>query len=234
VIAAGGWWATHSAIFSPRHVQVSGAAHLSRAQVLRAAGITADTNLLWTDPAAVERSLESDPWVSDATVTRSLPSTLRISVTERRPASTVVVGSTWFLVATDGTVLAPAKGRPRLPVLPQVQAVTVGGRSPALTESARIAGGLGPQLRSRVATVGPGLDGALQIGLDDGVRVVFGPPTDLEAKSQALAAILQWAHDRHDRLATIDVRSPIAPSAVPFESIEPDPSLVSHDAVVNG
>lgn len=230
----GGWWATHSSIFSPRHVEVRGASHLSRAEVLRAAGITRNTNLLWTDPAAVETSLESNPWVADASVTRSLPSSLRIAVTERRPASTVVVGSTWFLVATDGTILGPATYRPGLPVLPSIEAVTVGGRSAALTESARIAGGLGPWLRSRVATVGPGADGAVQMGLDDGVRVVFGPATDVEAKSQALVGILKWAEDRHTRLSTIDVRSPVAPSAVPFSSIEPNPALESHGAVVNG
>jgi hypothetical protein len=146
----------------------------------------------------------------------------------------VVVGSTWFLVATDGTVLGPAKGRPRLPVLPSIEAVTVGDRNAALTASARIAGGMSRWLRDRVATVAPGADGTVQLGMDDGVRVLFGPATDVVAKSQAVVAIIQWARERHDRLASIDVRSPVAPSAVPFDSIAADAALTSHYDLVNG
>lgn len=225
---------THSSIFGAKRIVVTGAHHLSRAEVLDAAGLHRTTNLLWVDPAAVEDSLESNPWVAEATVTRSLPSTMRIAVTERRPASTTVVGSTWFVVASDGTVLGPSHGRPHLPVLPSAEAVSVGGRSAALTVSARIAGGMTPWLRSRVATVGPGPDGTIELGLDDGVRVLFGPATDIRAKGQALVGILHWAQDRHDRLATIDVRSPVAPSAVPFASIQPDPVPPTHYAAING
>jgi cell division protein FtsQ len=233
VLTAGGWWAAHSPIFAASHVAVSGHHHLSRAQVLRAAGVHRGTNVLWVDLAAAEAAVESNPWVADADVARSLPKTIRISVVERRPASTVVVGSTWFLVASDGTVLGPARHRPRLPVLPSIATVTVGGRRHALTGPARIAGGMTPWLRSRVATVGPGIDGAIQLGMEDGVRVLFGPATDVEAKNQALAGIVRWALERHDRLATIDVRSPVAPSAVPFGS--PAQSVVlSHYDAVNG
>jgi cell division protein FtsQ len=223
-LALGAWWATHSSIFDAKHVSVSGASHLTRADVLEAAGVGPGTNLLWADTSAIESAVESDPWVAEATVTRSLPSTIRIAVTERRPASTVVVGSTWFLVAADGTVLAPARHRPDLPVLPTAQSLTVGSRPAALATAAEVAGGMSPWLRSRVVTVDPGEGGWVQLGLDDGVRVLFGPPTDVVAKAQALAGILQWAADRHRRLSTIDVRSPVSPAAVAFDSVVPDPA----------
>ena len=222
-LALGAWWATHSSIFDARHVRVVGESHLSRADIVRVAGVVRGTNVLWADTAAIEAAVESDPWVASATVTRSLPSTLRIAVTERRPASTVAVGSTWFLVAADGTILGPTRHRPGLPLLPNAESVTVGDRPAALAPAASVAGGMSPWLRSRVATVSPGEDGAVQLGLRGGVRVLFGPPTDVVAKAQALAGILRWANDRHDPLATIDVRSPVAPAAVPLDAAQPDP-----------
>jgi cell division protein FtsQ len=217
----GGWWGTHSSIFDARHIRVTGRAHLSRTEVLRAATIGRSTNVLWASPAAIEAAVESNPWVASATVTRSLPSTIRIDLTERRPASTVVVGSTWFLVAGDGTILAPARHRPNLPVLPATGAVTVGAPSPALALPASVAGGMSRWLRSRVATVSPGADGSVQLGLDDGVRVLFGPATEIAAKSQAVVGILDWARQRHSTLSTIDVRSPDAPDAVPLGEAPP-------------
>lgn len=220
----GGWWAVHSSMFDAHRIVVSGESRLSRADVIRASGIGRSTNVFFADPSAVAASIEADPWVEVASVTRQLPSTIRIRVTERRPASTVAVGSTWFLIATDGTVLGPAAHRPHLPVLPVTRAVTVGDRVVALAGPAAVAGGMSPALRARVATVVSGSDGSVLLGMDDGVRVLFGPPTDVRAKAQALAGILAWARQRHTALGTIDVRSPGAADAIRLDAVQPDTS----------
>jgi cell division protein FtsQ len=215
-LGLGGWMVTNSSIFAAHRIQVAGAVHLTRAEILRVAGVGHSTNVLWANPSAIEASLQADPWIERAAVTRDLPSTLRIEVTERSAASTVLVGSTWFLVATDGTVLGPAHRRPHLPGLPNSASLTVGGRSGALAIPAEVAARMPPWLRARVATVSSASDGTMQLGLDNGVRVLFGPPTDVAAKNEALAGILRWAARRGTHLATIDVRSPIAPAATPF------------------
>jgi hypothetical protein len=80
---------------------------------------------------------------------------------------------------------------------------------------------MSPWLRSRVVTVSPGPDGAVQLGLNDGVHVLFGSATEVRAKNQAIAGILEWARVRHTHLATIDVRSPVAPDAVRFDAAPP-------------
>jgi len=229
-VGVGAWVAANSSIFDAHHIDVSGGGHLSRAQVIAAARIGPATSVLWTDTSAIEAAVELNPWVASATVTRSLPSTIHIDVRERHPASTVAVGSIWFLVAADGTVLGPAQHRPDLPVLPSTDTITVGVRNPALSEAALVAGGMSPWLRSRVATVAPGSDGIVQLGLDDGIRVLFGPPTDVRAKNQAIAGILEWARERHSHLAMIDVRSPVAPDAVPFDAVFPSTGTSVSDA----
>ncbi|MFL5799958.1 MAG: cell division protein FtsQ/DivIB [Actinomycetota bacterium] len=215
-LGSGGWWVTTSSIFRAHRVEVVGSSHLARAEVLRAGGVDPSTNVLWTAPETIESSLEANPWIASAVVTRDLPSTLRIRISERTPASTVMVGSTWFLMARDGTVLGPARARPHLPALPTTNSITVGERSRALVAPAAVAGSMDPWLLARVATVTRGDDGSMQLSLDDGARVLFGPPTEVQAKDQALAGILRWAARSGSHLATIDVRSPIAPSAVPL------------------
>jgi cell division protein FtsQ len=220
-MAFGGWWAVHSSIFDAHHIVVTGETRLSRSEVIRASGVGRSTNVFFADPSAVEAALEANPWVADATVTRALPSTIGIQVTERRPASTVAVGSTWFLVAADGTVLGPAAHRPHLPMLPTAATVTIGARSPALAGPAAVAGGMSPELRAHVVNVAPGPDGSVQLGMDDGVRVLFGSATDVLAKDQAIAGIVDWARERHTALATIDVRSPDAPDAIRLDAVQP-------------
>jgi cell division protein FtsQ len=208
-------FASTTSVFHARHIRVVGISHLHRADVLRLASVGGATNVVWLDPGRVARALEADPWVADATVSRSLPSTLRIAIRERRPAATVQVGSTWLLVAGDGTVLGRAASRPRLPMLQIEGPVTIGARPRSVVETAAVAAGMTRWLRARIATVTPLADGTLEIGLVGGGSARFGPPTDIRAKDQVLAGILRWAHRNGRRLATIDVRAPIAPSALP-------------------
>ena len=215
-VGAGGAWATTTSIFHAHRIEVTGAVHLTRAEVLRAAGVSGSTNVVWTAPARVAASLESNPWIASATVTRDLPSTLRIRVTERTPASAVLVGSTWFLLAGDGIVLGPARGRSHLPALPTTDRLTVGDRAAALAVPAAVAGSMDSWLRRRVAAVIPGTDGTVELALASGARVLFGTPSEVRAKDQALVGVLSWAAARGTRLGTIDVRSPIAPAAVPL------------------
>ncbi len=223
-MASAGWWAAHSSMFDAHHVVVTGESRLSRADVIRASGIDRSTNVLFADPSAIAAAVEANPWVADATVSRSLPSTITVQITERRPASTVAVGSTWFLVAGDGTVLGPAAHRPHLPVLPTTVAVTVGAPVPVLAGPAAVAGGMSPALRAHVASVAPAPDGSVQLDMDDGVRVLFGEATAIRAKDQAIAGILDWARERDAPLATIDVRSPDAPDAILRDAGQSDAS----------
>jgi len=210
-LAATAWLVANGSMFDARHIEVTGTSHVERGEVLRLTGLRPSTNVLWLDLARVAASVESDPWIASADVSRSLPGTVRIEIHERTPAATMQVGSTWLLVATDGTVLQRVRSRPSLPVLPGPGRVTIGTRIPHLAGAAAVAGGMSPWLRHRVRTVSPIEDGALQGELPDGAVVLFGQPTEIDAKDQALAGILQWASDRGARLDRVDLRSPLAP-----------------------
>ena len=108
LLVGSGWLLTNSPVFAARHIEISGQSHLSRSTLLRLAAVHERTNLFWFHGDVVERRLEANPWVAEATVSRSLPSTLRIEIRERKPVALVMEGEDFLLVAADGTVLAPA------------------------------------------------------------------------------------------------------------------------------
>ena len=212
-LAASGIILTASPVFRVSTVQVTGNHHVPKSRLLREAGVEPSTNVFWFKASSAQTLVSRDPWVASATVSRELPSTIRIHVTERRPASQVRVGSTWMLVARDGTVLGPAGHRKGLPVLPGVDSVQVGSRSRALAVPARLAGRLAPGLRSRVRTIRSFPDGHVTLDLAGGARVLLGPPTNLPPKARALSGIIEWAARTHARLRIVDLRAPLAPAA---------------------
>jgi cell division protein FtsQ len=204
---------TASPVFSAKTIVVRGQSHLSREDVLRLAGIGRGTNVFWLPTGRAERLLESDPWISSATIVRRYPSTIHVSIAERRPASEVRIGSRWLVVAADGTVLDWSREDPGLPALPAAGALTLGERSSALAVPVRVAAAMSPWLRSRVASILPQPSGDVVIELSSGTRVVFGPPTDIAAKERALEGVVRWAVDHHRALEYVDVRAPVAPAA---------------------
>ena len=210
VVAGGGAGVAASPLFHARSIEVTGAAHLDRSQVLRLAGLSPGMNVLWFDAGAAARRLEGDRWIASATVTRSLPSTVRVSVTERSPAAEVKVGSRWALVAADGTILGRVSSDPGLPVLEGSI-----GNARSLRPPASVVGGMAPWLRSRVRSVSADSKGSMVIELASGVQVLFGAPSDIAVKDQALAGILRWQAGSNAPIGYIDLRAPLAPSAGP-------------------
>ena len=115
---------SYSPIFGARVVRVEGEERLAPRQVMRLAGIERGTNVVHLDTSVAESRLEAEPWVLDATVARSFPSTITISVRERIPVLVLAAGETRQLVAADGTALGRA---PRGSAFPEVTAAPGSG-----------------------------------------------------------------------------------------------------------
>jgi cell division protein FtsQ len=68
-------------------------------------------NLLALDLGALERLVESHPWILEARLKKVFPSEVRIEITEREPAAVLDAGGSRLVVAEDGVVLGrPAEG----------------------------------------------------------------------------------------------------------------------------
>lgn len=70
-----------------RHVEVTGTREMALLPVYQAALPGRDNAMLTSDLQAIRERLRALPWVADASVSRRLPDTLAIAITERRPVA---------------------------------------------------------------------------------------------------------------------------------------------------
>lgn len=82
------------------YVAVNGNHHYTANEILALANISVDDAFFWVTRQKIER-LETDPWISQATVIRDFPNAIHIQITERKPILSDGVQS----YAIDGTVL---------------------------------------------------------------------------------------------------------------------------------
>lgn len=104
--AAVAWSARRYALttprFSIRQVDVRGNRRLSAAQVESLAGVRPGENIFGFDTDAAERRVLADPWVQQVKITRHLPGTLRVDITERDAAALAAIGGGLYLVTASG------------------------------------------------------------------------------------------------------------------------------------
>jgi cell division protein FtsQ len=88
-------------------VSLSGEKHVTRAEIIAAAGVTERASLLFLDVEAARSRLKAIPWIADATVRKLFPDRLQIRVREREPFALWQVDGKLSLIAADGTVIGP-------------------------------------------------------------------------------------------------------------------------------
>ena len=181
--------------FDTRRVEVSGTRLLAPHEVLAASGVKMGDNV-WSDPAAWEAALRRHPVVAEAEVTRRLPGTLRIRVTEKRPAALVQAG-TLRPVTAEGQVLPVDPARVpldlpllRAPVRPDARGQITAAPVRALLAEAGRLGDLDPALMARVSEVRPEPSGALRLVLTAPAAEVILPAGANEARLVRLRAAL--------------------------------------------
>ncbi len=101
----GGWrgwvWLTHSPRFAIRNVVVTGNTRVTHDEIAGHAGMATGANLFKVSMQSIARSVESNPWIEEARVSRQMPDALRIEVSERKPAGLLVVDAA-YLVDAEG------------------------------------------------------------------------------------------------------------------------------------
>jgi cell division protein FtsQ len=87
-------------------IVVHGNERLSRGEVLAVLSGLRGESLLWTDLDAWRRRLLASPWVRDAALRRSLPSTVEVVVSERLPIGIARInGGEMYLVDERGVII---------------------------------------------------------------------------------------------------------------------------------
>jgi cell division protein FtsQ len=120
--------AANAAGFRIASIALSGERHVSREEILSAAGVTGTTSLLFFDVEGARERLKTNPWIADATLLKLYPDRLQIGIKERAAFALWQQAGRVSVVAGDGTVLEPYVN-PRLIRLPLVVGVGAAARA---------------------------------------------------------------------------------------------------------
>jgi cell division septal protein FtsQ len=191
------------------HMVVRGHERLSTGEVLALVDGLRGQNILAVKLDDWQKKLLSSPWVESATIRRVLPSTVEISVHERRPMGIGRLGTAMYLIDGHGVIVdeyGPAYADIDLPIIDGLAAAPQDG---GLIDVARadFAGRVIAALASRpeIAKVVSQIDVA---DLHDAVVILDGDPALLRLGDTDFVARLQQYLDLapalRERLASID------------------------------
>lgn len=206
-----------SPLIGVRRIEVVGARESAAGEVVRVSGVREGESLLRLGTARATSSVETLPWVRRARITRSLPGTVKIRVTERRAVAVGQVGPDAALLDASGRVLRdlpPGSQVPRLAVVTGETPLPAPGsrwRDAGAREALAAATGLPGELLGRATAIRLA-EGRLTVVLEGGTEVVFGSAVDLQRKARVALAVLAETASRQMRPARVDVTSPTAPA----------------------
>jgi cell division septal protein FtsQ len=208
-------------------IEVRGNVRLSEGEVLALVGGLRGESLLGVDLGVWRTRLMSSPWVKDAALRRSLPSTVEVVVLERQPLGIARLGDEMHLVDDRGVIIDQF-GPPYADLdLPIIDGLAASGGGGLLTDEARA------ELAARViASIGANEEVARRLSQVDvsDVRnasvILSGDPAVIELGEdeflERLEAYLELApalRERVNGVDTVDARFEnrlyVRPSAKP-------------------
>lgn len=104
---AGYQWLTHSDRFAITDLEIEGSAALGDAEVAQLLGLAEGANIFRTDMDTLEARLLASPWIADADVSRNLPNTLEITLSERVAVAAVELDGL-YLLSNEGQLFKRA------------------------------------------------------------------------------------------------------------------------------
>jgi cell division protein FtsQ len=221
------WAAFFSSLLHVKQVKVVGAQRTGVEDVVAAAALGPDENILLLTTSEVADRVRALPWVRSVDVDRMLPGTVRIRVAERRPAMVLSLGAARWTVDSFGRVLSSGAVGGDLPVLAGVQVATVepGVRLRTTEAVAALAvwRGLPRSVRRDVVGIVAPTVERITLSLADETLVRYGAPEEVAAKNEILEVLLRRVRAEGTPAAYIDVRAPLHP-AISTRAPAPDPA----------
>jgi cell division protein FtsQ len=202
--------AAHMHMLEVETITVRGNERLSRGEVLAVLNGLRGESLVWTDLDVWRKRLMASPWVRDAALRRSLPSTVEVVVAERQPIGIGRIKSDMYLVDERGVIIdlyGPQYADLDLPIIDGLSAAAGAGGS--LTDEGRA------DLAARViaaAKAKPGLAHRLsQVDVSDlhnASVILSGDPAVIQLGEDQfpvrLQSYLDLAPTLRERVAEID------------------------------
>ena len=225
LLVAGGvalavWVAFFSPLLAIKEVTLSGAKRTTADEVARAVDLDSSDNLLLLRTDDVTAAVKKLPWVKSVSVDRMLFGTVKVTVTERKPAMAVALGEQRYLIDRRGRVLSPTESAEGLPVLAGLQeSLPEPGdrlKSAQLKGALRAFSAFPRRLRRDVQAVFAPTVERITFQLSDGIQVRYGAAEDTHSKIEVLEVLLARLRREGRGALYVDIRVPEAPAVSPL------------------
>lgn len=213
VLVVGGYRASIAAAHAPAlqidRIVVHGTERLSKTAVLETLNGLRGESIIFTDLSAWRRRLLASAWVRDAALRRSLPSTVEIAISERRPLALARIAGDMYLVDDRGVIIDRYGPQYADLDLPIVDGLAEGATAGVMTDPAR--GELAARLMSSIGGNAQLARRLSQIDVSDlhnAAVILTGEPATIrlgeEQFRQRLESYLGLAEALRARVADID------------------------------
>jgi cell division protein FtsQ len=198
LLGGAAWALLGSRLIAVRSVLVTGTHLVTKAEVLKVAGVRLGTPLIRVNTSQIAARVVTIRQVQSVQVTTSWPDRVQIAVRERTPALAVAApGGGFDLVDPDGVIVLWAAHRPsRLPLYPTTAAVSSLHGDPDVAAAAAVLAELPARLRHSVASITAPSPDQVTLDLSNGVTILWGSAGDGPAKAKELALLMR-THARY-------------------------------------
>jgi len=205
-----GYILLRSPLFEIQRVVVQGNKFLDEESIRTVADIGAGVNIFKLNLADVAGKLKVVPMIKEARVTRVLPSTVLITVTERRPVGLLHTGDGFIEVDEEGIFLRHSgAGVPGIPIITGVKAdLPYPGeaiKAERLEDALMMISGLPDEVIKKLSEVHVNQDGQIKAYTLDRIQCRFGGAVDIQEKGTVFAQILQELQKQGAKVEYIDL-----------------------------
>lgn len=201
IVALVVWLLYFSSLLTIHHVDITSGS-VGAAEVRTAARVPMGSPLIEADLGGIRSRVEAIPSVASASVSRSWPQTIRITVTPRVPIAVVSTGQGLQNIDASGVVFGKLSARPAgLPLITLAGSVD---RS-ALVNAVTVAASLPSSILSQVTSITVRTMDDIRLDMSGGRWIQWGNSSDSATKAQVAAILL------NQRAAHIDVSVPSNP-----------------------
>jgi cell division protein FtsQ len=205
VLAGVGWVVLGSKLLVVRSIVVNGNQLVSASQVRAVAGIAPKSVMIRVDTQAAAHRVESINQVQSATVSKSWPDRIVITVHERTPALAVsnappgVQGTGYDLVDKSGVVIQSVRTRPAgLPVYATSVAASSLRGNPAVSAAVTVLHEAPKAVARSVTSVSATSADNVRLTLTGGVTIVWGDTSHAEQKSTEITVLMRTHQHYYD------------------------------------
>jgi cell division protein FtsQ len=189
LMVAMGWLVLGSTFLAVHKVTVVGESRLDPVEIENAAHVPMNRPLALLDVAAIQRRVEALPPVQSATVERTWPTAVTITVVERKAAAVVKrPGKPLALMDRTGVVFSDVDEAPA--GMAVLSLATPGPQDLATIAALDVVESLPAKVRATVTSVSAPTPASVTLTLTSGITVIWGDASNSARKAQELAAVL--------------------------------------------